>query len=265
MTAPALVILAHGSRDPRSAATVHALVGCLREMRADLRIEASFLDHCPPKPYQVFERLGAEGVEEVVVVPLLLSAAFHARIDVPAVIDEARGRYPDLRIIASDVLGYDDSLLDVLDRRMRTELRDSRVRELDALVLACAGSSDSQANAAVARLARVWGQRHKLPVTAAFTTATTPSPAEAVLQWRLEGRRHVAVGSFFLAPGRLPDRAELTARRAGAVAVSRPLGVSAEVARLVLLRYGVAGLDLLTLAVPAPRPTLLRPHLVRTA
>ena len=264
MTAPALVILAHGSRDPRSAATVHSLVSCLREMRDDLRIEASFLDHCPPTPYQVIDRLSAEGVEEVVILPLLLSTAFHARVDVPAVVDEARSRFPDLRIIASDVLGYDDSLLDVLDRRMRAELKDGRVRELDALVLACAGSSDTQANAAVARLARLWGQRHKLPVVAAFTTAASPSPAEAVLQWRLEGRRHVAVGSFFLAPGQLPDRAEETARKAGAVAVSRPLGVSAEVARLALLRYGVAGLDLLTLE-PAPRPVLMRPELVRTA
>jgi hypothetical protein len=74
----------------------------------------------------------------------------------------------------------------------------------------------------------------------------------------------VAVGSFFLAPGLLPDRAEQTARKAGAVAVSRPLGASAEIARLVLLRYGVAGLDLLNLADPAPRPVLLRPEL-RTA
>jgi sirohydrochlorin ferrochelatase len=265
VTAPALVILAHGSRDPRSAATVHALADCLRESRRDLRIKAAFLDHCPPSPYQVFDKLVADGVEELVVVPLLLSSAFHARVDVPAVVDEARDRHPGLRIIAADVLGYDESLLEVLDRRMRVELRSGRVRELDALVLACAGSSDAQANAAVARLARLWGQRHRLPVTAAFTTAATPSPAEAVLQWRLEGRRHVAVGSFFLAPGVLPDRAQQTARKAGAVAVSEPLGVSAEVARLILLRYGVAGLDLLALADPAPRPTLLRRKLGRTA
>lgn len=264
MTAPALVILAHGSRDPRSAATVHSLVKCLRATRDDLRIEASFLDHCPPTPYQVIGKLAAEGVEEVVVLPLLLSSAYHAKIDVPAVVDEARSRFPGLRIIASDVLGYDDTLLDVLDRRMRAELKDGRVRELDALVLACAGSSDSHANASVTRLARLWGQRHKLPVTAAFVCAASPSPAEAVLQWRLEGRRHVAVGSLFLAPGVLPDRAESTSRRAGAVAVSAPLGVSTEVARLVLLRYGVAGLDLLTLD-PAPRPVIARPELVRTA
>jgi sirohydrochlorin ferrochelatase len=95
-------------------------------------------------------------------------------------------------------------------------------------------------------------------VVAAFTTVAKPSPAEAVLQWRLEGRRHVAVGSFFLAPGLLPDTAEQTSRRAGAVAVSKPLGVSDELARLVLLRYGVAGLDLLTLDVPVARPTLVR-------
>jgi sirohydrochlorin ferrochelatase len=253
MTAPALVILAHGSRDPRSAATVHALASNLRELRDDLRIETSFLDHCPPSPYQVFEKLIADGVEEAVVVPLFLSGAYHARVDVPAVIDEARSRYPALKVLASDVLGYDESLLDVLDRRMRDALATARVRELDALVLACAGSSDSQANTAFARLARQWGLRHKLPVVAAFTTAASPSPAEAVLQWRLEGRRHVAVGSFFLAPGILPDRAEQTSRRAGAVAVSRPLGVSAEIARLVLLRYSVAGLDLLALETAAPR------------
>ena len=257
MTAPALVILAHGSRDPRSAATVHALAKHLRELRDDLRIETAFLDHCPPSPFQVFEKLIADGVEETVVVPLLLTEAYHARVDIPAVIDEARGRYPNLKVIASDVLGYDDTLLDVLDRRMRDALAAGRVRELDALVLASAGSSDNQANAALTRLARLWGQRHKLPVVAAFTSAASPTPAEAVLQWRLEGRRHVAVGSFFLAPGVLPDRAEQTARRAGAVAVSRPLGVSAEVARLILLRYSVAGLDLLALADRAPRPVLV--------
>lgn len=257
MTAPALVILAHGSRDPRSAATVHALADHLRELRDDLRIETSFLDHCPPSPFQVFEKLIADGVEEAVVVPLLLSGAYHARVDVPAVIDEARNRYPDLKVLASDVLGYDESLLDVLDRRMRDALGAARVRELDALVLACAGSSDGQANAALARLARQWGLRHRLPVVAAYTTAASPTPAEAVLQWRLEGRRHVAVGSFFLAPGVLPDRAEQSSKRAGAVAVSRPLGVSAEITRLVLLRYSVAGLDLLALADPAPRPVLV--------
>ena len=89
-------------------------------------------------------------------------------------------------------------------------------------MLAAAGSSDPLANQAVARLARVWGQRHKLPVTAAFASAAPPATGEAVRQFRAEGRRHIAVASLFLAPGFLPDRAAELALEAGAIAVVRP-------------------------------------------
>ena len=42
MTAPALITLAHGSRDPRSAATIASLTELVRCMRPDLRVEESF-------------------------------------------------------------------------------------------------------------------------------------------------------------------------------------------------------------------------------
>ena len=48
MAAPALVALAHGSRDPRSAATIKALVDEVRAMRPDLRIEQAFLELSKP-------------------------------------------------------------------------------------------------------------------------------------------------------------------------------------------------------------------------
>ena len=70
---------------------------------------------------------------------------------------------------------------------MREALKDARVRELDALVLAAAGSSDPLANQAVARLARLWGTRHKLPVTAAFASAAPPATGEAVRAFRGRG------------------------------------------------------------------------------
>ena len=124
----------------------------------------------------------------------------------------------------TNILGLEPTFLDVLDRRLRDALRDARVRELDALVLAAAGSSDPLANQAIGRLARVWGARHKLPVIAAFASTAPPATGEAVRAFRAEGRRHVAVASMFLAPGFLPDRAAELALEAGAVAVSDPLG-----------------------------------------
>jgi len=246
MTAPALVALAHGSKDPRSAETVHALCAQVRSLRPDLRVEAAFLDHCEPSPTQLFERLVAEGYDEVVVVPLLLTAAYHARVDVPAVVQEAADRHPKLRMQVTEVLG-DDVLLDVLDRRLRTALKAERAREIDALVLTAAGSSDARANASVARLARLWGARHRLPAVAAFASAAPPASGEAVRRFRSEGRRHVAVGSYFIAPGFLPDRAEELAVEAGAIAVADPLGADPEVAWLVLTRYTVAAVELVPL------------------
>ena len=244
MAAPALVALAHGSRDPRSAATVTALVDEVKALRPDLRIEKAFLDLARPTFDKVVDRLVKAGYDEIVVVPLLLVEAFHAKVDVPEAIAAATSRHPGLKIRATDVLGLETRFLEVLDERMRAALKDARVRELDALVLAAAGSSDPLANQAVARLARVWGAHHKLPVTAAYASAAPPATGEAVRAFRAEGRRHIAVASLFLAPGNLLDRATELALEAGAVAVSEPLGAHPEIARTVLARYAVGAVEL---------------------
>lgn len=244
MTAPALVALAHGSRDPRSAATIGALCAQVRAMRPDLRIESAFLDLSKPSFDSVVAKLVRAGYDEIVVVPLLLSEAYHAKVDVPRAIEAATAKHEDLKIRASSILGLETVFLEVLDRRMRKALKQARVRELDALVLAAAGSSDALANQAVARLARIWGSKHKLPTVAAYASAAPPATGEAVRQFRAEGRRHIAVGSMFLAPGTLPDRAAELAVEAGAVAVSEPLGADAEVARTILARYAVGAVEL---------------------
>ena len=89
MAAPALVALAHGSRDPRSAATITALVDEVRAMRPDLRVEQAFLELSKPSFTTVVNKLVRAGYDEIVVVPLLLTEAYHAKIDVPSVVAEA--------------------------------------------------------------------------------------------------------------------------------------------------------------------------------
>lgn len=244
MAAPALVALAHGSRDRRSAATINALVAEVRAMRPDLRIEVAFLDLSKPAFGTVVNKLVRAGFDEIVVVPLLLTDAYHAKVDVPSAVAEQQALHEGLQIRATEILGMETSFLEVLDARMREALKEARCRELDALVLAAAGSSDPLANQAVARLARVWGTHHKLPVKAAYASTTPPATGEAVRAFRAEGRRHVAVASLFLAPGFLPDRAKELALEAGAVAVSEPLGAHPELARTILARYAVGAVEL---------------------
>ena len=244
MAAPALVALAHGSRDPRSARTIKTLVDTVRAMRPDLRVEAAFLELSRPGINAVVDRLVKAGHDEIVVIPLLLTHAYHAKVDVPEVVAAAQATHTQLQVRASAILGTEPCFLEVLDLRMREALRGARVRELDALVLAAAGSSDPLANQAVARLGRLWGAHHKLPVTAAFASSSPPATGEAVRAFRGQGRRHIAVASLFLAPGFLPDRAAELAIEAGAVAVSDPLGAHPELARTILARYAVGAVEL---------------------
>lgn len=249
MSAPALVALAHGTRDPRSVATTTALGAQVRALRGDLRTEIAFLEtpslETPePRLGAVVDRLVGEGYDEVVVVPLLLTPSPTAVLDVARAVHAATARHPGLAATATGALGLEPSFLAVLDERLRSALRASRVRELDALVLAASGSNDPLALASVARLARRWGARHRLPVSAAYASASAPRTGEAVQALRTEGRRHVAVGSLFLSPGLMASRAAETARDAGAVAVSGPLGAHREVARAVLARYAVGAVDL---------------------
>jgi sirohydrochlorin ferrochelatase len=243
MAAPALVALANGCRDQRSARTVTALVDEVKSQRPDLRVEKAYLERSRPEFQMVVDRLVRSGFDEIVVVPLLLSDPPSGTVASEAVA-EATERHPGLRIRVTATLGLEACFLEVLDVRMREALKESRVRELDALVLAAAGSTDPLANQAVARLARLWGAHHKLPVTAAYAASAPPATGEAVRAFRGEGRRHIAVASLFLTPGPLVDTATELALEAGAVAVSEPIGAHPEVARTVLARYAVGAVEL---------------------
>ena len=164
--------------------------------------------------------------DEIVVVPLLLTEAFHAKVDVPSAVAAASARHPEVQIRATPILGLEARFLEVLDLRMREALEAARARELDALVLAAAGSSDPLANQSVARLARLWGTHHKLPVTAAFASTAPPATGEAVRAFRKRGppphRGRLAVPGARLPAGPRGRARPRGRRRRGLRAARRP-------------------------------------------
>jgi sirohydrochlorin ferrochelatase len=247
MTAPSMVLLGYGSSDPRVARVSQQIRARVLEVRPELDVQVAFIDHCPPNGLQVVNQLVKRGVSEVVFVPMLLSDAFHAHVEVPALVAQVQAAHPELSVIASRPIGPEASLLTVVDRRLREELRARRVGELDGLVFAAAGSTDLRSNAIVARRARQWASHHKLPCVTAYATASGPTTAEAIRTLRSQGRRHIAVGSWFLAPGLLYSRQAELALEAGAVAVSAPLGPESEIAEAALSRYVVAAMELVDL------------------
>jgi sirohydrochlorin ferrochelatase len=199
MAAPALVALAHGSRDPRSSASITALVDAVRSMRPDLKVERAFLDLSKPSLDTVIDRLSRKH-EEIVVVPLLLTEAYHAKVDVPSAIAAAQARHPEVRIRRHP----DPRPRGALPRGARPpDARGARVGPRPRARRARAGRRRVQrpAGQPVGRPAGpAVGSHHKLPVTAAFASTSPPATGEAVRAFRKEGRRHIAVASLFLAP-----------------------------------------------------------------
>lgn len=240
MSAP-LVAVAHGSRDPRSAQTIHALMSRVRAMRPDLDVRTAFLDLSAPRVGDVLRGVHGDGHEEAVIVPLLLGQAFHARVDVPAAVAEATSRYPRLRVHVADVLGPDLRLDQVAwDRLMEAGvLADDP--EL-GVILAGAGSSHAPANQLVAEVAQRWRARASWSsAVSAFAAAAEPDIPAAVAALKARGARRIAVGSWFLAPGLLPDRIIGLARKyADAPCIAGPMADHPALAELVVHRYSDA-------------------------
>ncbi|MFD6228866.1 sirohydrochlorin chelatase [Streptomyces sp. NPDC060232] len=247
---PVLLVIAHGSRDPRHAATVHALTRRVRALRPGLRVETAFLDFNAPRVEQVLSALHADGVRDVVALPLLLTRAFHAKADIPAALSQALTRLPGLSVSVADVLGPSPLLVDALERRLSEAGLTPADRATTAVVLASAGSTDPEAIAVIAEIAREWRHTGWCAVRPAFASAALPRTEDAVRALRAEGFARVAVAPYVIAPGRLPDRIAAGGVAAGADVVADVLGAAPELALLLLRRYDAAA------AAPARLPAL---------
>ncbi|MEC4019226.1 sirohydrochlorin chelatase [Streptomyces sp. H27-D2] len=234
---PVLLLIAHGSRDPRHAATVGALCERVRSLRPGLRVEVGYLDFCAPSVPQVLARLSMEGRHNVVALPLLLSRAFHAKSDIPAVLREAAARLPRLSVRQADVLGPSPLLTATLERRLYEAGVRPGDRRSTGVVLASAGSSDPEAIAAIAEIAREWRHTGWCAVRPAFASASLPRTEDAIRAMRADGIERVAVAPYVIAPGFLPDRIARGAREAGADVLAGVLGPSRDVARLLVERF----------------------------
>jgi len=238
MRKPVLVGVAHGSADPRASATIAELAALAREREQGLDLRTAFLGHAPPSLPQVLSTIPAD--REVTVLPLLLTAAYHSKADIPRML--ARASRP--RVSYGATLGPHPRLLDALERRLVEALPISGPGTDPAgtaVVLAAAGSSDPGANATIAGMAAQWQARAGwFAVRPAYASAAEPSPAAAVTGLLRDGAARVVVATYLLAPGLFADRIRHAALAAGASAVSPALGACAEVADVMLDRFAQA-------------------------
>ncbi len=215
---PALVGVAHGSRDPAAQRTVEALLDAVRERRPELDVRIAYVELAEPDLASVLAGIGPDAV----VVPLLLSRGYHVAVDIGRRAVAAGAR-------VADPLGPAPALAAALADRLAEAgaLPDAPV------VLAAAGSSDPAAVLDVEAQAVLLAELRGTPVVPGYATAQAPTVHDAVAGLLHRHRGPVAVAPYLLAPGHFAT----TVARTAATWVAEPLGAHPALAGLVLERY----------------------------
>jgi sirohydrochlorin cobaltochelatase len=251
---PPLLLAGHGTRSAAGVAEFGRLVDRVRERGRDriTCVEGGFIELSAPSLADAAGRIAAttltsakpEGFpREVVAVPLVLTSAGHGKGDIPAALARERIRHPGLSFRYGRPLGPHPALQAVLEARIDAALTGAP-RAGTHIVLVGRGATDPDANAEVAKVARLlWEGRGYDGAEYGFVSLAEPSvPAVLDRTCRL-GAGRVVVAPYFLFPGVLPDRIvtqshefaaarqELDLRTAGV------LGDCDELAGLVLERY----------------------------
>ncbi len=196
----AVILLGHGSPDPRAGIGAAALAGRVADLLPDDEIRLAFLDNTSPTLTEA--ALTVASHSDITVVPVFLSRAYHVKVDVPAEVAKASAAI-NREITITEPIGPDPLLIDVLDHQLPPGA---------PVVLATAGTSDLEAQAAFEALAQEWSQRRGTHVLVAYASQAQPDVATAISRLESVGEHKAAIARFLLFDGVFPDRIKADAQ-----------------------------------------------------
>ncbi|MEO8410824.1 MAG: CbiX/SirB N-terminal domain-containing protein [Propionivibrio sp.] len=96
MTRPALILFAHGARDPEWASPLQRVREAVRTQAPQLRVELAFLEFMAPNLEDCVGALVAAGCGRIIIAPMFIAQGGHLKNDVPLIVDRLRTRHPGL-------------------------------------------------------------------------------------------------------------------------------------------------------------------------
>ena len=230
-----LLIAGHGTADTEGAEQFRRFVKRVGT-RIEVPVAGGFIELSPPPLAEAVATLVDGGAGRLAAVPLMLVAAGHAKGDIPAALARERQRHPGLSVAYGRPLGPHPAILALL----RERLAEAGAGPDTTVLLVGRGSTDPDANAEVAKVARLLAETADVAgVEYAFVSLAPPDTPAALERCRRLGARRVVVLPYFLFTGVLPERVAAQARAFNGidVSVAGVLGDCDELADLVVERY----------------------------
>ncbi len=111
---PALVLFAHGARDPQWAEPFRRIQAAIRARRAGCVVELAFLELMQPVLADAIAGLVAAGHRHITVAPLFMAQGGHLRNDLPRLLDTIRAAHPGVVLTVLPAVGDVDAILDAI-------------------------------------------------------------------------------------------------------------------------------------------------------
>jgi sirohydrochlorin cobaltochelatase len=110
----ALVLFAHGARDPRWAAPFQRLQHMVQQSRPEVDVRLAFLELMQPSLPDLVAELVAKGTDRISLVPVFLGQGGHVLRDLPVMTEQLRKQYPQLQLHVVQAAGEDELVLQAL-------------------------------------------------------------------------------------------------------------------------------------------------------
>jgi sirohydrochlorin cobaltochelatase len=118
MSRTALILFAHGARDPEWAAPLRRVSTAARMEAPTLRVELAFLEILEPTLADCAEALVAEGYDHLIIVPMFIAQGGHLKRDLPQLVDDLRTRNPQVQFDLAGAIGEAESVVQAMARHV---------------------------------------------------------------------------------------------------------------------------------------------------
>ncbi len=209
------LLAGHGSRNREGNDEIEQFAKQWRARHPGWRVEVCFIEHADVLLTEGLDR-AAQNTDRVVLIPFILNAAGHVKMELPASLETARERHPAVEFVITRHLGMGREILAVLQDQLDHLMQELAVPDpqTTGVILLGRGSSDSGANGELARMAR-WvfeDNDHEL-VDLAFTGVTWPR-LETVVQRQVKlGMAQICIIPVYLFTGVLIERIKAQTER----------------------------------------------------
>ena len=203
-----ILIVGHGSRGPGGNEEIRRFSEEWAKANSQWPVELCYIEFAEVLLEQGLDRASWEA-DRVVVLPLILNAAGHVKMEIPHHLEAARKRHPQVEFIYARHLGATEEILTVVLRQLKKAMEALSLPDpkTTGVILLGRGSSDKVANGELAKMARwLWEKSEHELVEIAFTGITYPRLETVVQRMSLLGMTQVVILPYYLYNGRLIER-----------------------------------------------------------